>query len=243
MTEMWSKLAEPFPDSEVKQRPGSATWNHRDECQKNRCRETKDPAKHMQFSYIDARAVMQRLDDVLTPSGWDFTSSVIPGTDVVYGTLTVAGKVRGDYGYPNSDHDEEPIKAASSDALKRAAVMFGIGRHLYSDNSPGTGRAVPSPVRPAAPSRPVIVKDDGDPYADLPNEWEDRPNGKPTPLDEGQAHIDNTCPDHELPWTLRPGGISKTTGKSYDPFWACPSQDRPYCKNKPSKAWQARHEG
>lgn len=231
MTEMWAKLAEPFPESEIKQRPGSATWHHRDECQKNRCRETKDPAKHIQFAYVDARAVMQRLDDVLTPSGWDYTSSVIPGSDVVHGVLTIGGVVREDYGYPNSDHDDEPIKAAASDALKRCAVMFGIGRHLYSDNSPsGAGRAVPSPVRPVA--RPT-----DDPYADLPNDWDDQPNGKPTP------GVEDTCPDHELAWVLRPGGTSKKTGKPYEAFWSCPSDERPFCQNRPSPAWAARHEG
>ena len=117
-----------------------------------------------------------------------------------------------------------------------AALGFEVKRGIATaedvrnkqDSPSGNGRAVPSPVRPsAAPD---------DPYADLPNEWET--NGKPTAQDH-----DGTCPDHDLAWVLQPGGISKTTGKPYDPFWACPSQDRPFCKNKPSKAWQARHEG
>src|SRR5689334_3999889 len=109
----WAALAAPFADSEIKERPGRGG---------------------MTFSYVDARAVMQRLDDVLTPEGWDFQSSVIPGTDIVHGKLTIGGNIREDYGYPNSDQDDEPIKAASSDALKRCAVMYGIGRHLYDDN-------------------------------------------------------------------------------------------------------------
>jgi len=211
MTEIWPKLAEPFPDSEVKQRPGRG---------------------NMTFSYVDARAVMQRLDDVLTPSGWDFTSSVIPGSDVVHGVLTIGGVTREDYGYPNSDHDEEPIKAASSDALKRCGVMFGIGRHLYSDNSPGAGRAATPPVRPVA--SPAHVDD---PYADLPNEWEDRPDGKAAPVAGG------VCPEHNIAWNLKPAGVSKA-GKAYDAFWTCSGKtDGEFCREKPSKAWQARHEG
>lgn len=131
----WKALAEPFPESAIKTRPGRG---------------------NMTFSYVDARDVMQRLDDVVGPGGWDFTSQVIPGTDIVKGTLTVGGVVREDYGYPNSDHDEEPVKAASSDALKRCGVMFGIGRHLYGDNkahTSGTGRASLPPARPAAAPR------------------------------------------------------------------------------------------
>lgn len=125
-----------------------------------------------------------------------------------------------------------------------AALGFEVKRGIATaedvrnkQDSPSAGWVAPSPARPV--TRPVAVPDG--PYADLPNEWDDRPNGKP--LDEGQAYIENTCPDHELVWVLRPGGISKSTGKPYDPFWACPSDERPFCKNKPSKAWQARHEG
>lgn len=163
----WAKLAEPFADSEIKERPGRGG---------------------MTFSYVDARAVMQRLDDVLTPDGWDFQSEVIPGSDIVKGSLTIGGNIRVDYGYPNSDQDDEPIKAASSDALKRCAVMFGIGRHLYDDNkthrTPSRAPAgSPPPSRPAAPSK------DAPEFA--PNDWDD-----PTPL-----RADNSkCPEHGVTW-------------------------------------------
>ena len=197
----WAKLAEHFPDSEVKQRPGAAKWDHKASCEGPRCRQAKDPAAHVQFSYVDARAVMQRLDDVLTPEGWEFTSSVLPGTDVVHGRLTVAGVVREDFGYPNSDRDEEPIKAASSDALKRCAVMFGIGRHLYDDNSQSGGR-VSSPARPSArpdpyTPRPVITDA-------VPEEPPDLfpPIGQPAnavPTDE--------CPIHHEKWRGDPGDL------------------------------------
>ena len=107
--------------------------------------------------------------------------------------------------------DEEPIKAASSDALKRCAVMFGVGRHLYSDN--GSGRA-PSLDAPAPREASTSRTGDG-----------------------------GTCPDHGQPWTLKPAGVSKA-GREYDAFWKCDGKydDGSYCKNKPPKAWAARHE-
>ena len=89
MTVDWAKLAIPFDPSDIKERPGAATWDHKPQCQGRGCRETRDATKHLQFSYVDARAVMQRLDDVLTPEGWDFQSSVIPGADIVHGKLTI----------------------------------------------------------------------------------------------------------------------------------------------------------
>ena len=129
--DIWARLAEPFPPDVVRERPG--------------------PGNRV-LHYVDARIVAQRLDDVLTPAGWNFTCSVIPGSDIVKGRLEVFDliqstvTVREDHGYPNSERDEEPIKAATSDALKRCAVLFGIGRHLYDDNSQ---RRISSPARPS----------------------------------------------------------------------------------------------
>lgn len=192
----WAKLAEPFPDEEVKHRPGAATWEHKADCQGPRCRETRDASKHMQFSYVDARAVAQRLDDVVTPAGWEFTCSVIPGSDVVKGTLTVHGVVREDHGYPNSERDEEPIKAATSDALKRCAVLFGIGRHLYEDNKPGHGngrakapvRALPARSSTAMPEMPEFPDDFGEPVQLTSQPFQPIGAPQPKPLEQ--------CPDH-----------------------------------------------
>lgn len=160
---IWERLAVPFPDEEVKQRPGAAKWEHKASCEGARCPEIRNPDAHVQFSYVDARAVAQRLDDVLTPGGWQFTCATIPGDQVVKGRLEIfapgveGGVVREDHGYPNSERDEEPIKAATSDALKRCAVLFGIGRHLYEDNRPTT-RQNGHRTAPARQTAPVATR-------------------------------------------------------------------------------------
>jgi hypothetical protein len=209
----WTKLAEPFPDDEVKQRPGAATWDHRDSCQKRQCRETKDPAKHHQFSYVDARAVAQRLDDVLTPHGWQFTWTAIPGADVVHGRLEIEGSVREDAGYPNSDNDDEPLKAAVSDALKRCAVLFGIGRHLYEDNKTPAARR---PVR-AAPQRPATAPVAVRPHVvdtDIMEPDDDEVDGlfaEPTVRGDLLA-----CPIHAVAWQGQFGDLwHKTADNKY----------------------------
>lgn len=242
---VWTRLAIPFPDDEVKQRPGAAKYDHKPSCEGPRCREARDANKHVQFSYIDARAVAQRLDDVVTPAGWEFTSSVIPGTDIVHGRLTIEGSTREDYGYPNSERDDEPIKAAASDALKRCAVLFGIGRHLYEDNKPGhkpvqNGHSAPV-AAPVAPRSSTATPDD---LGDL--DWDHLLPAKPEsvqrqapvavidrPLSDGEG----LCPVHGSPWVLKPGGTAKATGKPYDPFFACGSDERPFCKEKPTAHW------
>ena len=201
----WTKLAEPFDDSEVKQRPGAATYDHKPSCDGPRCRETRDANKHIQFSYVDARTIVRRLNDVVTPAGWEFTSSVLPGTDIVHGRLTVSGVAREDYGYPNSERDDEPIKAAASDALKRCAVLFGIGLHLYEDNkSPNRGGARTAPARPAAPARPSAPQRPV-PIADVPEE-PDFFREEFAPLDSPLGAVSaSNCPRHDVPWAGGPG--------------------------------------
>lgn len=206
----WTKLADHFPADEVKRRPGAATYSHREECQKQRCRETSDPAKHHQFDYVDARAVAQRLDDVLTPAGWTFTWTNLPGTDIVHGRLDIGGVIREDAGYPNSERDEEPIKAAVSDALKRCAVLFGIGRHLYEDNKTPAARrtpaaARPAPVRAETPPRPHLV--DTDVVPPEPEEL-DALFAEPTV----RADLVN-CPIHDVPWAGTPGDLYHRKGE------------------------------
>ncbi len=79
------------------------------------------------LAYVDARAVMTRLDSVVGPDGWDFQVQVV-GPKSVIGTLTVLGAVRQDAG--EAGPEDEPLKSAVSDALKRCAVHFGIARYL-----------------------------------------------------------------------------------------------------------------
>lgn len=122
----WTAAAEglqrPFAPEQIKQRKGR---------------------KDMIYSYVDARDVAERLDQVVGPNNWSFIPEVVDAEAcVVRGLLTIHGITKGDIGYPNSATDaenpeSEPLKAATSDALKRAAVLFGVGRHLYRDGKTG----------------------------------------------------------------------------------------------------------
>lgn len=90
----------------------------------------KDAHKGSLLGYIDARTCMEALD-ALDPEWSSVHGDPIIVGDVLMGvpcTVTVNGVRRSDVGMPSS---QEPIKGAYSDALKRAAVHFGIGRELY----------------------------------------------------------------------------------------------------------------
>jgi hypothetical protein len=91
----------------------------------------------MILTYIDARDVAERLDQVVGPHNWSARyESIGPLNEHgVQCHLTVLDVTKAGLGYPNGQDEEgEPLKAAESDALKRAAVAFGIGRYLYRLN-------------------------------------------------------------------------------------------------------------
>ena|SRR2546425_4866805 len=93
------------------------------------------PGRGGTFSYIDARQVMNRLDAVVGPGNWENRFRIIDASmHVVECTISIFGISKTDVGYsnnPDSDDESEPMKAAYSDAFKRAAVHWQIGRWLY----------------------------------------------------------------------------------------------------------------
>lgn len=84
------------------------------------------------LAYIQARAIMDRLDEVIGHANWKAEYSFI-GTAGVICRLSI--KI-GDEWITKEDGAEatdiEPFKGGISGALKRAAVLWGIGRYLYN---------------------------------------------------------------------------------------------------------------
>jgi hypothetical protein len=112
--------------------------------------------------YIDARTVHQRLDDVVGVANWRDDYDVLPdGAVVCRLSLRFGGEAgewitKVDVGSPSEQPDEgDRRKAAFSDACKRAAVKFGVGRSLYRlpqqwvDYDPQKKQFLRRPVLPA----------------------------------------------------------------------------------------------
>lgn len=95
----------------------------------------KDGKKGVAVAFIDARLVAERLNDVVK-ADWGAVTRQGPEVDgghSVVCSLTVCGVTREDVGYGSHPRDPEiALKAAYSDALKRAAVLFGVGAPLYA---------------------------------------------------------------------------------------------------------------
>lgn len=88
------------------------------------------------LAYIDARDVMDRLDSVCGPENWQAEYNETPK-----GRVICRIGIRADDGWVwKSDGagatQVEGEKGGISDALKRAAVAWGVGRYLYRLDSP-----------------------------------------------------------------------------------------------------------
>tara|TARA_R110002126_G_scaffold266458_1_gene409660 strand:+ start:651 stop:1136 length:486 start_codon:yes stop_codon:yes gene_type:complete len=90
---------------------------------------TKDGTAGLALAYINVRQVQDRLNEVM---GTDWQTK-----HEVFGAKTICSlglKLDGDWIWRSDgagDTQFEADKGAISDSLKRAAVSFGIGRHLY----------------------------------------------------------------------------------------------------------------
>jgi hypothetical protein len=175
-------LHEPTPEAEVRQRQGPR--KHAGDCPKfGTC-----PQPHMMLDYIDARYVMDKLDH-LGPENWQDRYIDRTGGSVRCGIgLLVDGEWvwKWDVGTVS---DIEPEKGSYSEAFKRAAVKWGIGRDLYGHKpaaaatEPPARRptAAPTPAR-AAPPRLESRSKPAPPVAAIPAE---PPDLFPAPADDG----------------------------------------------------------
>lgn len=114
------KLSEPFDPALVSWRVGSTS---------------ADKKRGLALAYIDARDVMARLDEVVGSANWQDRYEFPGKRTICYLSLRIDGEwvTKADGA---GDSDVEAEKGAISDALKRAAVKWGIGRYLYDVEAP-----------------------------------------------------------------------------------------------------------
>jgi hypothetical protein len=87
--------------------------------------------------YIDARAVMARLDRAFGPFGWkvSYTPAQVGNEHGVIASIAIKNPETGEWVEKQDGSgasDMEPFKGGISGALKRAATAWGIGRELYT---------------------------------------------------------------------------------------------------------------
>ena len=96
---------------------------------------TKTGDKAMALAYIDARDVMDRLDEICGSDGWQDRYEFSGPRTICYLSIKVGDEwiTKADGA---GDTAVEAEKGALSDAFKRAAVKWGIGRYLYGLDAP-----------------------------------------------------------------------------------------------------------
>jgi hypothetical protein len=157
--ELTEALASPFDSREVRFKPAVVSGN-----------------RALALAYVDARVIQDRLDDVLGVTGWQDEYGCLPDGSVVCRLRLRLGDewiTKMDVGGQSEQPDEgDRRKAAFSDALKRAAVKFGIGRYLYRlpsqwvDYDPKKRQFAHTPTLPPSalprPKKPTRAKDEAD---------------------------------------------------------------------------------
>lgn len=123
MQRIQNELQKPFPDDEVGLKPQAFN-------------QSRDKA--LAIKYIDSRSVANRLDEVFGfLNWWDEYEERDSGIVICHLTVRFGDQVvtKVDVGNQSDQADGgDRMKAAYSDALKRAAVKFGIGRYLYAED-------------------------------------------------------------------------------------------------------------
>lgn len=177
---LWKGLATEFRPTEIKQKQGQ--------------------------DHIDARTAMNRLDEVVGPANWR-DSYVVErfqdGSEAVVCTIEIniegewvgksdAGGFRQMSGGKGSVDQNNTAKTGFSHAFKRAAVKWGVGRHLYKRGVPRLyGLHLLADAKPTPPPPPPGPEpeepDPADPhYADAPQES----SRESAPASSGEPDLD-----------------------------------------------------
>lgn len=219
MSDKFKQLSAHFPASDVRKRPGRGG---------------------IELSWVEARVVTDRLNEVLGHDAWSFTVPEVVSSgspSVVKGRLEIfradgSVSVREDFGYSTGGSGED-LKEAVSDALRRVASLVGVSSYLYAHSGGSTGFQGANAGISAAPGRAPL------PAPSLSALNDDQALALKAAMIFTESVGGDAC-SHGEAWQLKPGGISKMSGKAYGPFWAA-SHKTPdgWCKDKPSKSWLA----
>jgi hypothetical protein len=125
--ELFTALCEPFPIEEISWRVGPTN---------ERRVKPGEKVRGQPLCYVNARTVMDRLDSVCGFDGWQCSYSAGGGASIV---CNIGIRVAGEWVWKADGagaSDTEPEKGMLSDAFKRAAVRWGVGRYLYEIDAP-----------------------------------------------------------------------------------------------------------
>lgn len=171
-----------------------------------------DKTKGSCVAYIDARDVMDLLDEVVGPDKWQDKYEFV-GTKLIAG-IGIKGVNKDDEWVWKFDtgveSQSEADKGQFSDAFKRAAVKWGIGRFLYNLEIKWVNiidQKYPADVNGKRIYNLTEYIEKGVNVSNI------KPQNTPKTVDSSSD--DQVCPIHKI---LIPKRLSKSTGREY---WLC----------------------
>jgi len=165
------------------------------------------------LSYVDARYVQDRLDEVVGPENWGTSFEDCNGGVRCTLSINVAGfgwVDKEDVGVPSNI---EPVKGAHSDAFKRAAVQWGIGRDLYEEREPDD--APPTVQQQSGNTR-------GARYAPRTDD-DEQMIAQAEEEEDDEARVPPVCPIHNQHMVVRTGKGKKPPYRAWKGYF-CPER-------------------
>jgi hypothetical protein len=174
------KLREPFPDATVGKLPrvtckacSNSPARHCDRHERKDCKTCGNwiSTAHMHLDYVGHAAITDRLLQVDPTWSWEpvaFNPNGLPALDGSGGLwirLTVAGVTRLGYGDAEGKTGPSAMKEAIGDALRNAAMRFGVGLDLWHKDGQLAQDDEPTPPASgqasngSAPSPPIVSKE------------------------------------------------------------------------------------
>ena len=202
-------------------------------------RVSRDKKRALAAAYIDSRAVMDRLDYVFGKRGWSPHYTVTPkglmcDLTVTWADGTVTTKSALGHAGGGIDIGE---KGDESDALKRAAVVYGVGRYLYRMPSPWVDYDDRAKRLTRLPPLPDWADPKGDPTADGAPPVGYAPEPEPDTTEAPKPEPQTRQPARQTRQPRTPGESQPAAGqeiltagsKTGEPL-ATPIQDLAICK-------------
>jgi hypothetical protein len=182
-----------------------------------------------------------RFDDhIVIVKAYAYRTPDDPRPGIGHSSLDIPGKTP----YTRGAELENAETSAWGRAI--AALGFEVKRGIASAEEVRS-KSTSAPVVSSPPAAPAPRPSNPPPAAGESHHREPPPldvdevAGGLIPGAPGPTAAEGYCPVHEAKWVLKPAGTTKA-GKPYAAFWACPSTERPYCKERPTARWMAFHE-
>lgn len=123
--DVFQRLGAPFSDEEIEWRAQQVFEGR-----------NGNPPKALIVPYVQSRAIMNRLDEVVGWNRWENVVEELQGGGILQGIRIWLSDTRSITKWDGADRTNiEATKGGISSAFKRAAVLLNIGRYLYSESA------------------------------------------------------------------------------------------------------------